>query len=232
MSLTTVKVPQGMEPLFAKAEAVVSQYFRERNDDPSRGAIEIFGERYMLVRGAALSVEFFSLVKDLFGEGREGEAEEFARNMLFDLAHAIGKADAKNFHAKMGLSDPIERLSAGPVHFSHTGWAFVDIGPESRPSPDENYYLIYDHPQSFEADTWLQSELKPTFPVCIMNSGYSSGWCEESFGVHLVATEILCRAKGDPCCRFIMAPPGRIEEHISRYMQQTPRLGDRPTNGS
>ncbi len=227
MSLTTVKVPGEMEPLFAKAEAVVSQYFQERKDDPSRGTIEIFGQRYMLVRGAALSVEFFSLVKEFFGKGLEAEAEDFARNMLFDLAHSIGKSDARNFHAKMQLNDPIERLSAGPVHFSHTGWAFVDVSPESRPSPDKDYYLLYDHPQSFEADTWIQSRLEPDFPVCIMNSGYSSGWCEESFGVRLVASEILCRAKGDPCCRFIMAPPDRIEGHVARYMKDKPHFAHR-----
>ncbi len=222
MSLTTVKVPEEMEPLFAKAEAVVSRYFRDRRDDPSQGTIEIFGQRYMLVRGAALSVEFFAVARELFGEGREAEADAFARNMLFDLAHAIGKSDARNFHADMGLDDPIERLSAGPVHFSHSGWAFVDILPESRPSPDKDYYLIYDHPYSFEADAWVRSGTEAGFPVCVMNSGYSSGWCEESFGVPLVAAEILCRAKGDPCCRFIMAPPERLEEHVERYMRQRP----------
>ena len=30
-----------------------------------------------------------------------------------------------------------------------------------------------------------------------MNAGYSSGWCEESFGVTAVASEIMCRARGD-----------------------------------
>jgi len=60
-----------------------------------------------------------------------------------------------------------------------------------------------------------------------MNAGYSSGWCEESFGVNLVASEILCKAKGDDCCRFIMAPPAHIEEHINAYMKERPRLAER-----
>ena len=224
MALTTVQVPPEIEPVFAQAEEVVSAYFGSREDDASRGTIEICDERYVLIRGAALSVEFFALAKSLFGDGREAEAEEFARNILFDLAHAIGKSDARNFHAKMGLSDPIERLSAGPVHFAHSGWAFVDIFPESRPSPDEDYYLIYDHPYSFEADAWLTQGSTADFSVCIMNAGYSSGWCQESFGVTLVASEILCRAKGDDYCRFIMAPPERIEAHIKRYLSAQPDL--------
>ncbi|MHC4859109.1 MAG: V4R domain-containing protein, partial [Planctomycetota bacterium] len=206
MALRSVKVPEGFEPAFAKAEEVVARYFSARTDDPGSGTIEISGQRYVLVRAAALSVEFFALVRGLFGEGRETEANEFARNILFDLAHSIGMADAKSFHAKMDLEDPIERLSAGPIHFAHSGWAFVDISPESRPTPGDEYYLLYDHPYSFEADAWLESESRADFPVCIMNSGYSSGWCQESFGVSLVASEILCRAMGHESCRFIMAP--------------------------
>src|SRR6185369_10940148 len=129
MPLKTVNVPPEMEDFFRTAEALVSRYFEKALLEPARGAIEISGERYVLVRAASLSVEFFSLVQELFGEGRASEADEFARNILYDLAHAIGKSDAQNFHGRMGVSEPIERLSAGPIHFSHTGWAFVDILP-------------------------------------------------------------------------------------------------------
>ena len=227
MALRTVRTPTEMEPLFTRAEEVVSSYFSKREHNPAAGTIEIYGERYVLVRGAALSVEFFQLVRHLFGEGREADARDFARNILFDLSHAIGRSDAKSFHAKMGLTDPIAKLSAGPVHFSHSGWAFVDILPESKPSPDENYYLIYNHPYSFEADAWERAGIEADFPVCVMNAGYSAGWCEESFGVALVASEIMCRAKGDACCRFIMAPPARIKKHIEQYLQSEPVLAGR-----
>jgi signal transduction histidine kinase/predicted hydrocarbon binding protein len=210
----TVHVPPELEGPFRAAEEVVSRYFAEMRFDPSLGTIEISGERYVLVRAASLSVEFFSLVAELFGEGRQKEAEEWARNILFDLAHAIGKSDAQKFHEKMGLKDPIARLSAGPIHFSHTGWAFVDIDPASAPAPNDDYYLVYDHPYSFESDAWLNAGKRPTAPVCIMNAGYSSGWCEASFGVVLVATELECRACGDARCRFVMAPPGRIEQRV------------------
>jgi two-component system cell cycle sensor histidine kinase/response regulator CckA len=211
-----------MEESFRAAEDVVSRYFAERQSDPTRGTIEIFGERYVLVRAASLSVEFFAMVGELFGAGREDEADAFARNILFDLAHAIGKSDAQSFHAKMNLSDPIAKLSAGPVHFAHTGWAFVDIHPESIPSAGEGYFLVYDHPYSFESDAWLQSVRTRSSPACIMNAGYSSGWCEESFGVQLVAAEILCRARGDQHCRFVMAHPRHIEGHIARYTSAHP----------
>ena len=225
--LKTVSVPAEMAPLFRHAEEVVSRYFRERLDQPEHGTIEISAQRYILVRGASLSVEFFGLVRDLYGAGREVEADGFARNLLFDLAHAIGKADAKAFHARMGLVDPVAKLSAGPIHFAHTGWAFVDISPDSLPAPDDNFYLLYDHPYSFESDAWVQAGKSLDAPVCIMNAGYSSGWCEESFGLPLASVEVLCKAKGDPCCRFIMAPPSRLEERLRAYSEAQPHLATR-----
>src|SRR5262245_43193165 len=136
MSLRTVRVPDSIAAPFRAAEEIVSRYFRQRKDDAEHGTIEIAGERYVLVRAASLSVEFFALVQYLNGPGREREADEFARNILFDLAHAIGRSDARNFHSRMGLNDPLARLSAGPVHFAHAGWAFVQIDPASRPSAD------------------------------------------------------------------------------------------------
>jgi len=214
--LRTARVPEGFRPPFLRAQDYVRRYFGARSGDPEHGTVEFSGERYILVRAASMSVEFYELIASLYAERGEDEARKVANGFLFDIAHALGKADAKAFHAKMGVSDPLEKLSAGPIHFAHSGWAFVDILPESRPSADEDYYLIYDHPFSFEADSWLRRGKRTDFPVCAMNAGYSSGWCEESFGVPLVAVEIECRARGDGHCRFIMAPPSRIEEHLER----------------
>jgi len=227
--LNTVKVPKQFEPIFQKAQDYVNKYFKKRKEDPSKGTIEIFGERYILVRAASMSIDFFESIKNLYKDQGEEDAFNVARQLLFDIAHAIGRQDAKNFHKKMNLKDPIEKLSAGPVHFSHSGWAFVDIFAESRPAPDESYYLIYDHPFSFESDAWLRSRRKSDFPVCIMNAGYSSGWCEESFGMPLVASEIMCRAKGDDACRFIMAHPSKIEGYIGDYLKKEPKLAKKIT---
>src|SRR4030043_334305 len=222
--LTSVKVPKQFEPIFQKAHEYVSKYFKKKKEDPSKGTIEIFGQRYILIRAASMSVDFFETVKNLYQDKGDKEALNVAWGLLFDIAHSIGKADAKNFHKKMKLRDPIEKLSAGPIHFSHSGWAFVDIFPESKPSPDENYLLIYDHPFSFESDAWIKSGRKSDLPVCVMNAGYSSGWCEESFGVTLVASEIMCKAKGDDACRFIMASPSKIELYIKEYLKREQKL--------
>ncbi len=218
--LSTVRVPAPFREPFLKAQEYVARYFADRVEDPTRSTISISGERYILVRAASMSVEFFDMVTSLYKDQGPKEARAVTNNLLFDLAHAIGKADAKSFHARMGVTDPISRLSAGPIHFAFSGWAFVEIHPESSPTPDEGYYLIYDHPFSFESDAWLKSGRRSERPVCIMNCGYSSGWCEESFGLPLVAAEVRCVACGDAHCRFIMAPPSRIEEHIARFHER------------
>ncbi len=215
--LSTVSVPEEFTPAFLRAQEYVARYFHERMHRPDEGSIAIAGERYVLLRAASMSVEFVELVTSLYQDKGPAEARSVANNLLFDFAHAIGKADARSFHQKMGVVDPIERLSAGPVHFAFSGWAFVHIFPESRPSPDEDYFLIFDHPFSFESHAWRAKGKTSDRPVCIMNAGYSSGWCEESFGLPLVSAEVECVAAGGEHCRFIMAPPSRIEEHLARH---------------
>lgn len=212
----TVNAPHDFKPIFDKAEQVVNDYFKEFEVNPSLSKIEVQGQRYVLMRAESLATDFFENIIQLYADRPKEEAIKVGRNMLFDLAHLIGIEDARNFHLKMNLKDPISKMSAGPVHFAYTGWAFVDILPESHPSPDENFYLKYHHPFSFEADSWIKSKKKSNFPVCSMNAGYSSGWCEESFGIELTAVEISCCAKGDKHCTFIMAPPNKIEGYLIR----------------
>jgi len=218
----TVRVPAELKELFDVAQRTVGDYFKEIRADPSQGTIEIAGERYVLVRASALSYGFLSAIRTLYADRGDAEALHIGKTLLFDIAHVIGINDARNFHSRMGLTDPVAKLSAGPVHFAHTGWAFVDILPESTPSPDESFFLTYHHPFSFESDTWLRAGKRTDFAVCIMNAGYSSGWCEESFGFPLSATEIACRARGDDNCTFVMAPPHRLREYVERALADHP----------
>lgn len=207
----------GIEEIFARAERAARDYFAHRSERPEEGTIEISGDRYILVRAASFSVDFIDLVMSLYREGTASEALGIAADFLFDLAHATGKSDARHFHQKTGAADPLEKLSHGPAHFALRGWASVAIDPASRPVPNENFLLVYDHPSSFESDAWLRLGRRAERPVCAMNAGYSSGWCEQSFGLPLIAAEITCRAAGGEACRFLMAPPWRMEEHLTRH---------------
>ncbi|MEJ7625375.1 MAG: XylR N-terminal domain-containing protein [Ferruginibacter sp.] len=171
----TVIVPDEMKPLFELAQQTVNSYYTKLKMEPTKGTIEINDQRYILIRASSLSKDFLDTIKNLYADRGEAEAMTIGKNFLFDIAHTLGINDAKNFHATMSLVEPIAKLSAGPVHFAFTGWAFVEILPESNPSPDNDFYLIYNHPFSFEADSWIRSGIKSDTHVCIMSTGYSSG---------------------------------------------------------
>lgn len=105
--------------------------------------------RYLLVNAAGISHGFFSLVKDMFGFGRESEAFDFSRDILYSLAQGLvwftcarhvapqfsqccvlaglGKSDSKRFAERMKIEDPMAKLAAGPVAFAFTGWASVSL---------------------------------------------------------------------------------------------------------
>lgn len=220
----TVNVPPELDDIFRQAQRTVSEYFQTLHLDPARGTIEAGGQRYVLVRAASMSVEFFQTIAGLYADQGADEARAVARSLLYDLAYAVGAADARAFNSELSVDDAIARLSTGPVHFAHTGWALVELLPESRPVADASYVLVYNHPYSFESDAWIAAGKRVDFPVCIMNAGYSAGWCSESFGRPLVAVEICCKAMGDECCRFVMAPPEHIEHEIGVYVRQRPAL--------
>lgn len=226
--MATVKIPERWLTFFDRAEDLVRGYFSEKIEDPQRGRISVGRDRYVLVRADSLSVEFYRMMSGLY-DGRDDEAHAASRMLLYHLAHSMGRSDAKLFHDRLGLRDPIAKLSAGPVHFAHTGWASVEILPESHPVPSEDFLLVYDHPYSFEAESWRERGVRVAAPTCFMNAGYSSGWCEVSFGIPLGAAELTCAARGDPACRFVMAHPSRIDHHVRTYLGEHPEVAERVT---
>ena len=218
MALRTVVVPDEMASVFEEAEEAVGRYFAQLRRVPEQGTIEIGGERYVLLRAASLSIEFFETVRRLFADDNRPAADAFARNMLFDLAHAIGRSDAARLDGVLDLSTPLQRMSAGPAHFANAGWASVTLRPGARLTADEDFLLVYEHPYSFEAAAWQAAEPRAGFPVCVMSAGYSSGWCEHAFGLPLVSTEIQCKAQGAERCVFVMAPPQRSQQRIAEVL--------------
>lgn len=210
----TVTVPEEFSVIFEEAEQKVSEYFTEIYNSAESGEIVIHGQRYVLIRSASLSYEFLDILKELYSNYPEEKAVRIGNNFLYDIGQVLGKKDAKSFHDEMGLLEPLQKLSAGPVHFAYTGWANVEILPDSHPTPDDDFLLKYHHHNSFEAQSWIKAGRKSKKPVCVMNAGYSAGWCEESFEIPLTAVEVTCAAKGDECCTFIMAPTHRINEYL------------------
>lgn len=210
--LISVKCPKELEPVFLKAEELVKKFFSKQTHDPKRAVRKVSGDRYMLIRAEALGYYIRKSAERIVGKN--------APMFVFEFGHAIGKSEAAGFHKKFHLKTPDEKLSAGPVHFNYAGFAFVKLLPGCSPTPDNNYVLVYDHPNSFEAEMQLRLEGKSKGCVCHLNAGYSSGWCEQSYGIPLTAREVSCVAKGDKQCRFVMAPPERILEQVEKFTKK------------
>lgn len=208
-----VKCPEPFEPLFAEAEGIMQSFFGELVRTPEEGRITVSDVRYLLMRTDSLSLELQEELRKTFGEAG-------AQQIRYKLGRACGMRDARLFAERLAVEDPTMRLALGPVHFAHVGWANVDIYPESAPQPNEEYFLVYDHPYSFEADAYLRNDVSSRSSVCFMNAGYSAGWCQVSFGVELKAEEVTCRARGDEKCVFVMAHPKHFERKKREYLEK------------
>jgi PAS domain S-box-containing protein len=218
--------PKDYEEMFLQIQDKFSDYFGDKTFYPSEGKIEINHERYILMRSSSISYDFFQGLMSLLEKNGENSSFELAADMLFDIAHIIGRTDAKKYHKSLKLKEPIHKLAAGPVHFAFTGWAKVEILPESNPVANENFVLKYHHKNSFEAEAWIKAGKTTSEAVCAMSAGYSSGWCEESFGIPLIAVEVSCKAKNDSECTFIMAPPNKISKYLEKEKTDQKNLPD------
>ncbi|RLF13013.1 MAG: hypothetical protein DRN06_09125 [Thermoprotei archaeon] len=77
-------------------------------------------------------------------------------------------------------------------------------------APDESWYLLWET-RTRLAESFLSAYGRAEGPRCFMLAGLGAGWCSESFGLPLVAREVLCVARGDRSCRFLVA-------HRSRFL--------------
>lgn len=215
-----VEAPKAIESYFDKVLPVFEKYYKEIKLNPEKGSIHINGERYVLMRSDVISYQVFQSFLRLYKVKTKAEAFELTSDLLFDFSHIMGYEDAKRFHEKMNVTDPLYKLSSGPIHFAYTGWANVEILDGSNPVVSKDFVLKFRHKSNFEAEAWLRNNGGNDQNVCIMNAGYSSGWCSAAFGIDLTSVEVSCTATGDKYCEFIMAPPDRIQYYIDAFVDE------------
>lgn len=209
-SQKVVNCPEPFRPLFAQAEQMMKGFFTNVERRPESGDIQISDVRYLLMRTESLAIELHAELKKTFGEAG-------ARQIRYKIAKACGVRDAEMFARRLGVEDPAMKLALGPVHFAHVGWANVELFEECAPQPNEEFFLAYAHPFSFEAQAYIDEGIATSRPVCDMNAGYSSGWCQSSFGMELKAEELTCRARGDDQCTFVMAHPRSFNRLVTQF---------------
>ena len=201
-----VKCPDAFAPLFEKSESIIGPLFEEFDRNPAEGKITIASERFVLYRGASMAIAMKDQLSTVLGSS--------AGVVIYQIGKAAGASDARYYFKKTGAEDIILRLAMGPTSFALNGYANVTILPETNPSPDENFLLVYDQANSCEADAHLATGVTCMAPVDFLNVGYSAGWCTESFGVPLEAKEIACKAMGASQCRIVIAPARRIRDRV------------------
>lgn len=207
-----VECPDHFAPLFEAAEAIIEPLFSDQRWDPVHGAMLVGGERYVMYRSRSMAVYLREELEKVVGPA--------ADSVIYRFGKACGSADADYYFSKQPNAEPALRLALGPVVFALGGYAVVKVLPESAPSPDDNYLLVYDHPNSYEADAYEKQGLKSEKCVCYLNAGYSAGWCSKAFGIPLEAKEVACRAKGDDFCRFVMTPPAHLRGRVAELCQK------------
>lgn len=198
-------VPAPFAGLFDHAESYVEGLFARFKREPSKGTLHIGEDRYVLMRAESFYLAWSEALEATFGP-------EATRDLLYNTAREIGRADGRAFALRMGVTDGVARLAAGPLHFAHAGWAFVEIHGDSAPAPNDSYFLHYDHPNTFESEVLRERGRTSTVPACVFSAGYSAGWCSDAFGIEVHAREVRCHACGDGRCEFVMTPAAHLDE--------------------
>ncbi|MHA1781416.1 MAG: V4R domain-containing protein [Candidatus Thorarchaeota archaeon] len=206
----TVEAPPEMHTLIDMIEQKYEELLKtELVFKPEISRIELLGSEAMFIGLKAIAIDLKDELDQVLGEA--------GRNLLiYRLGQSFGRSEAERLLPKLGLEELPARIAAGPIWAAYSGFVRVRLLPGSVLEPNDNYFLFYEHPNNFEAAHWLKEGRKATEPICFFNAGYSSGWCSVASGVELEAEEILCEAKGDKACRFIMFPRSKRMEYMER----------------
>ena len=140
--LNSVSVPEQFADIFADMDSRIKAFFSDIKCMPEKGSLEIGGMRFRFAQSKGLATAFGATMSEIYGE-------KGAQQILYKLGKSLGAIEAKTFHKHFGLTNPLEKLAAGPVYFAYSGWAFVEILPSSAPQSNEDYVLTYNHPNSF-----------------------------------------------------------------------------------
>jgi predicted hydrocarbon binding protein len=210
--LKAVGVPPDLVPVFEAAEEKIKGFFDTMKPLPEKGRIEIGGTRFMWAQARGMALAFRDTIADIYGE-------KGTEQILYKFGYSLGSQEARAFIERFKLKDPLEKLAAGPVYFAYSGWAFVELLPSSRPVPDEECFVTYNHPGSFEAEYYIMEKKKADHPICFINAGYSAGWTAECFGLPLEAREVTCQAKGDEHCTFVLTHRNKMLERLEKFRE-------------
>ena len=206
----TVEAPPPMQPMI---EGIESQYDKIFSDDltfkPEESRVRLLDNEMMLISLKTIAVTLKDGLNEVLGESGTDM-------FMYRVGKAFGQSEATRMLPKLNLGSVVERVAAGPIYAAYTGFVRVSLLPGSVLVDNDDYFLIYEHPNNFEAEEWKSAGREASENICFFNGGYAAGWCSEVTGVDLDSEEITCEAAGDSACRFIMFPSNRRMEYMER----------------
>jgi len=201
--MRAAEVPPEMLDVFEKSKDTVKKYFDTLATIPARGRVDVDKDRFILASTDSLSMVLRNVLSEIYGEHGSDQ-------LLYSFGKAVGRTEARNFFARFDLKTPMEKFGFGPTYFSFSGWAFVNLLYPSNPVPNENFLLVFSNQHSFEAEGYVREAAQTDKPICHINAGYLTGWCEASFEIPLETRELFCSAKGEGFDLFLMTHRKKI----------------------
>lgn len=158
----------------------------EINFLPEKGGLFFQEARYLLIRPETLVTFQKAIEKELGGKASE---------ILYQGGFQGGTLSSKRYREVFGLSD--EKI----IHFMiemgpQIGWGRFEL---ERFDPCQKNLVVKVYHSPF-AEAYGPS----TTSVCHFIRGVLGGMATIVFGREIVARELACISKGDPCCRFEM----------------------------
>jgi son of sevenless-like protein len=207
--LTNAPLPPILRPAFTFADTLVSRRFQDLGMHPERGTVVLGGERYVLLRSESLYLSWFDALAQVLGE-------KATVDLLYNAAREMGRSDAKAFIDTYRPVNEIAKLASGLVHMAHAGLASVEVLADTVPKQDDSFFFHYTCPSTFETEVLRDHGRRSIRCACFYSAGYAAGWCTEALNMHLHVREMVCKARGDDRCEFIMAPRTKLDEHYRR----------------
>eukprot|EP01117_Protostelium_nocturnum_P011636 TRINITY_DN422_c0_g1_i1.p1 TRINITY_DN422_c0_g1~~TRINITY_DN422_c0_g1_i1.p1 ORF type:complete len:1126 (+),score=391.72 TRINITY_DN422_c0_g1_i1:292-3669(+) len=189
--------------------------------------------KYIFMRGESLSSSFFTYFNRLFGDENEENATKMCSKLLFEIGKSLGTSDMRYYSEEVSFSNSQEKLYFLPHVLVESGWGRLTVHQIARHVTKaglQSVSLKLELTNSLEVAGWQSTKNRIRInsssqdsPVCVMVSGYISGWVSEAYNIPTVCVEISCsccrKNPGSGSCQFVVSSPSRILEDVKKGCQ-------------
>lgn len=161
---------------------------------PETGRLLLGKDRMLLFRQEAFATLRRLMIEQL--------GEELARGLLSQFGYRSAVGDHKALMTAYRWDSEQDEMGAGPAMHAWEGLVYVEPGKLEYDRKAGTFYMSGRWLNSYEAEIHLAEYGRSERPVCHTITGYASGWCSSFLGAPVVATETMCKGKGDPDCWY------------------------------